>query len=287
MQMEEGYLNLGGKKIWYCVYGKDKANTPMLVVHGGPGFSSFTDVFCEFRDERPVYFYDQLGCGKSDLAENPDQYSVEAYVQELENVLKELKLSEVILLGHSWGGALVCSYMLEKNPEGIKSLILASPYLSTPYFFRDAQENLSRLPESVISTIEKCEKNNDYGEEYMGATIEYYKRFMCILEPFPMSLIEAFNKMNQDIYFTLWGPSEFSITGTLKDFDLYPELNKITVPVLLICGDRDEVGVKTMKDYQMAFPTAQLAVIPNASHMNVIERPDIFKAVINEFIKDK
>ena len=68
---------------------------------------TITEGFEELADQRPVYFYDQLGCGKSEKADSIDDYSIENYVEELAAVLKELHLEEVILLGHSWGGGLV------------------------------------------------------------------------------------------------------------------------------------------------------------------------------------
>lgn len=286
--MREGFIETKPGKIWYSVYGEEKQGTPMLIVHGGPGFPSIPLVYNEFSDERPVYFYDQLGGGKSDAAENPDYYSVDHFVQELEEVRSKLNLTNVILLGHSWGGGLVCAYMLEKKPEGVESIILESPYLSTPYFCNDIKENLSRLPESVVKTIENCEKNEDYGQEFYMAYIEYMKNYMCLMNPLPDALMGALQQlMGSNVYSTMWGTSELSINGKLENFDLYPELNKITVPVLLISGDRDEVGVKTLKDFQLAFSNAQMAIIPKASHMNHLEKPELFKAIVRDFIMEK
>jgi proline iminopeptidase len=245
------------------------------------------NVISEFSAERPVYFYDQLGGGKSDAAEDPDYYSVDHFVQELEEVRNKLNLTNVILFGHSWGGGLVCAYMLDKKPEGVESLILESPYLSTPYFCNDIKENLSRLPESVVRTFEKCEENGDYGQEFYMAYIEYMKNYMCLMNPLPDVLKGAMQQlMGSNVYSTLWGNSELSINGKLESFDLYPQLNEIAVPVLLISGDRDEVGVKTIKDYQLAFCNAQMAVIPRASHMNHLEKPELFKAIVRDFLTE-
>ncbi len=88
-------------------------------------------------------------------------------------------------------------------------------------------------------------------------------------------------KMNTDVYMRMWGPSEFTVTGSLKHFDLYPRLREIDVPVLLTCGDMDEAHVKTVKDFQDGFANACMAVIPDATHMHHIERPEIYKAAVN------
>jgi len=92
-------------------------------------------------------------------------------------------------------------------------------------------------------------------------------------------------KMNMGVYIRMWGPSEFTVTGNLKNFDLYPRLGEIDVPVLLKCGDRDEAHVKTVKDFQEAFGNACMAVIPDATHMYHIERPEIYRTVVNRFLR--
>ena len=63
-------------------------------------------------------------------------------------------------------------------------------------------------------------------------------------------------------------------------------LPEITEPVLLTCGDRDEAGVATVKEFQLAFPDARMAVIPQAAHIHHIERPAIFAAVVKDFLQE-
>lgn len=284
LKVKEGFVETGNGRIWYSAYGEDKNGVLVLVVHGGPGFMSMPHVMKDLADERPVYFYDQLGCGKSDKAENPDYYSVENYVGELDGVIRDLGLSEVILLGHSWGAGLICAYMLDKKPEIVKKLILSSPYLSTPIWERDVRKLMSELPQPMVEIVRKAEETHEYGEEYYGVMIEFYKRHMYTHMPFPDYLMEAFGAINQELYGMLWGPSEFQITGKLRTFDLAPRLGEITAPVLLICGDRDEMDVRTLRDFQMAMTNAQMAVIPDARHMNHLEQPEIFKAIARDFL---
>jgi proline iminopeptidase len=190
-------------------------------------------------------------------------------------------------MGFSWGCGLIASYMLEKKPAGVKALILSAPLLSTSLWDRDQREHITKMPSAMIKAIENGERSGDYTGEYQTAMMAYYNRHVCRLNPWPDSLLEALDGLNMDVYQTMWGPSEFTVTGKLKDFDLYPRLHEITIPVLLTCGDNDEAGVKTLKDFQMAFPQAQMAVIPNASHLHQIEQPQIYKIVVNEFLKNQ
>jgi proline iminopeptidase len=284
--LEEGYISVGGKNIWYCVYGKEKEGTPVLFVHGGPGFSTITDGIRELSEDRPVYFYDQLGSMRSDMADSSDTYTVGYFVGELDEVRKSLGLDKVILMGHSWGGGLVAAYVLDRKPEGVSSLVLVSPFLSAALFEEDTRRNFDRLPEEFRKTIEAYDRDGNYGQEYQIAMVEYYKAYMCLQRPFPGVLMQAFGTMNEEVYGKLWGPSELKLVGTLRDFDLLPELGNLNLPVLIVGGDNDEVGVEGMRVCQLAIPNARLAVIPGAAHMNYLDQPELFRSVVGKFIRE-
>ncbi|MCF7888124.1 MAG: proline iminopeptidase-family hydrolase [Candidatus Omnitrophica bacterium] len=284
--MKKDFIDTENGKIWYSVYGENKKEIPLLVLHGGPGFLSMPEVIKKLSDKRPVYFYDQLGCGRSDRAADKSYYSVTNYIEELSQVREKLGLKEIYLMGFSWGTMLACSYLLEKKPSGVKGLILSGPYLSSPRWHADQRENIANLAPNLRKIIEKAEKKKDYGKKYESAMMAYYQKHVCRLRPWPKYLEDAFSQLNMDVYLTMWGPSEFTITGTLKNYDLLPKLNKIKQPVLLTCGDYDEAGVKTVKDYQMAFQNASMAVLPNSSHIHHLEKPNLFLQIVRNFIKD-
>ena len=67
--IREGYVNVTGGRVWYRMVGGDNryARTPVLVVHGGPGIPhDYLTSLDALAEERPVIYYDQLGCGRSD-----------------------------------------------------------------------------------------------------------------------------------------------------------------------------------------------------------------------------
>ena len=284
--MREGFVTTPNGKIWYSVYGEEQTKNPLLAVHGGPGFLSMTEGMEDLWRDRPVYFYDQLGCGRSDRAADAGFYSVANYVEELKTVRAALGLTEVVLMGFSWGCALTCAYLLAERPAGVRGVALCAPYLSTPAWDADQRQNIALLPPAIRAAIERGEAAGEYGDEYQAAMMAYYERHICALSPWPDSLQAAMGLMNEAVYHAMWGPSEFTITGKLKEFDLTPRLGEIPQPVLLTCGDRDEAGVKTVKDFQMAFPNARMAVIPQAAHLHQLERPTIFTAVVQDFLRE-
>ncbi len=81
--MREQYIQTNRGRIWTGVFGEEKRGIPLLVIHGGPGFMSMTDVVSDLSVDRPVYFYDQLGSGKSDKAADPDDYTVDSFIEAL------------------------------------------------------------------------------------------------------------------------------------------------------------------------------------------------------------
>ena len=284
--MQEDFITYQGKKIWYAVFGKEMKKTPLLIVHGGPGFHTMTDVFSDFSDTRPVYFYDQLGCGHSDRADDPKDYTLAYYIAELDAVIQALALDEVILLGDSWGGGLVPAYVIDKKPPQVKALVLSSPVLGIPMLAASIRDNFKQLPDWVEQTLRAGDESLVFDQNYQMATITYYKKFYCNIDPVPEYVRQLMTETNPDVYQTLWGPSEFTINGTLKDFDLEPQLHEITMPVLITVGDSDAIGVKPLKDCQLKFPDADLAVIPHSTHLHFLEKPELYKLTIRDFLKN-
>jgi proline iminopeptidase len=73
--------------------------------------------------------------------------------------------------------------------------------------------------------------------------------------------------VNEAIYNYMQGPSEFTITGTLKRYDVTPQLKHITVPTLYTVGEFDEADPPTIKRFARMTPGAQVAVLPGAAHL--------------------
>ena len=98
----EGTVQVSGGNIWYRVVGAGKKGVPLLTVHGGPGAPhEYLNPLKALAEERPVVFYDQLGCGHSDRPSDPALWTVEHFVEELDLLRKALYLNQVPILGQS------------------------------------------------------------------------------------------------------------------------------------------------------------------------------------------
>jgi proline-specific peptidase len=284
--VREGYIPVTGGKVWYRITGSGNAN-PVILLHGGPGSSSdYLKPLERLSVDRPVIVYDQLGCGRSDDPDDDRLWRIERFVEELGQVRSALKLKEVHLYGHSWGSMLAVDYMLKK-PEGVKSVILASPCLSVTRWADDARGLIEKLPFTTRQAIRRHEQEGTTdSKEYEAAVAEYLKNYLCRLSPWPTELMQAFDRSNQKIYRTMWGPSEWFPTGNLRTYERVERLHEIKVPTLFTAGRYDEATPAATSWYRSHVPHSALRIFEQSSHLAMFEEQDAYLECIREFLKE-
>lgn len=241
---QESFLSFRGYPIWYRLVGEQGgANTfPLLCLHGGPGGThDYLEPLAELaRGGRQVIFYDQLGCGNSAHPHDPSLWTVRLYLEELAAVRQALGLHEVHILGQSWGGMLALEYAITK-PSGLKSLILADTPASTAQWLAEINRLREELPLEVQSTLAQHEAAGTTDDPaYQQAMMVFYRRHVCRLNPWPECLNRTFAEIAQSqVYRTMWGPSEFYVTGTLREWRAEERLSEIRVPTLVLGGRYD------------------------------------------------
>lgn len=283
---QEGFINVTGGKIWYQIVGVSKKKTPLLVLHGGPGAThDYLEPLAALSSNRPIIFYDQLGGGKSDRPEDKSLFNIHRFQEELHTLRNVLQLEKVYLLGHSWGCMLATSYILEKNAEGVLGLILSGPYLSTKRWISDQREHIRNLPPATQKTILDCEASRRFDSpEYQAAMLEFYKQHLCRTKKWPEALEKTFGSMGQAVYNHMWGPSEFTVTGTLKDYEIVEELSKIKIPVLFTAGAYDEAAPNSVRYYQSKIAGSKVHIFENASHSHHLEATNEYLKIVDEFL---
>ncbi len=286
-QVQEGTVNVTGGKVWYRIVGADSPGIPLIVIHGGPGAPhDYLEPLEALADERPVIFYDQLGCGNSACPDDPSLWTTGRFVDELEQVRAALAPGDVHILGQSWGTTLVSEYMITRKPAGVMSLIFSAPCLSVKRWEADQRQYLTELPEKERTIILECEETGNFSSpEYQDAMMTYYRLHLCRLEEWPDSMNRTFEKMGAGVYNYMWGPSEFTMTGTLKDFDQSLHLHEISVPVLFTCGRYDEATPESTAYYQSMLPGSELMIFEDASHMHHIEMTDEYLSLVRDFLR--
>jgi proline iminopeptidase len=282
---KEGFIEVEGGKIWYRIDGKgDK--TPVLLLHGGPGSSSFNlDPLKELSQDRPVIFHDQLGCGRSTRITDTTLMTIEKNVEQLEQVRKALKLDKFYLYGHSWGTMLGMDYYV-KYPKGIQGLIFSSPLFSTKIWTDDADTLIKTLPEATQKAIRESERQKKYASEaYKEAMKVYYKAYVRRSDKSKSQQDSAAKFFGENVYNFMWGPSEFTATGNLLNYNRLKDLPKITVPTLLTAGEFDEARPSSVRYYTSLIPGAQFKEIPQAAHSTMMDNPKEYIGVLREFLR--
>jgi proline iminopeptidase len=280
MRRTEGFVPVKGGNVWYEIVGEG-AKTPLILVHGGPGYPhDYLKPLEDLADERQIVFYDQLGCGNSDVTTDTSLWSIEEFVSELGRLIQFLGIKKYHLLGHSWGAAVVASFALTK-PEGLISLIMSDPYVSTPHWIKDAKRLISSLPQEMQTALAS---SNIESPEYKNASKEYYFRFVKRYDVSPDVFAIAAGKMNIDLYKFMWGTEEFRPTGSLLNYDLTPKFSEITTPILLLCGRYDEATPEASTEYQKLLPQAQLKVFENSAHYPFWNEPKEYIQTVREFL---
>ena len=100
-----------GGNVYVRVNGDLDAAPPVVFLHGGPGgaHNSLASML-GLADERAVILYDQLDSGKSDRPNDPANWRVERFVEELEAIRSAVGAEKLHLVGHSWGSAIALEY---------------------------------------------------------------------------------------------------------------------------------------------------------------------------------
>jgi len=285
---ESGFLAVKGGKIWYRLNGRQhfaSGKTPLIILHGGPGSSHhYLLPFLDLANERPVILYDQLDCGLADRPNDPSNWNVERFVSEIESIRIALGLDRVALFGNSCGATWAAEYAT-RQAAGLEALILGSPFLSGPRYLRDAKKLLGQLPADVVSIIEHHEAAGTINnEEYHEAIFVWYQRHVCRLDPWPDFLNRTIELFNNDLYHNMWGPSEPTLSGSLKDYDIEPKLNLIKAPTFYLCGEHDEMTPTTVSIFAKQTPDSKFKSYKGASHTPHIEARSEFMQDVSQFL---
>ena len=274
----------------FNVWTKRVGNNPtkkVLLLHGGPGANHeyFQAIDSYFPKESiEYYYYDQLGSSFSDKPKDQSLWTIERFVDEVEQVRLALGLDEnnFIIFGHSWGGILGLEYAL-KHQNRMKALIISNMVPSIPDYIKYANDVLApKLDPSVLKKIREYENAGDYtNTEYLGLIEEHYypKHVLRMpLEEWPNPVTRSLAGLNYEIYLKMQGPSEFGVVGDalLKDWDRKNDLKNLKIPVLTIGGQYDTMDPKQMEWMSTEVQNGTYLHCPNGSHWSMYDDQETY-----------
>lgn len=267
--MQDGFVTVDGLRTYYRVEGTGEVGgrRPMLVLHGGPGLPhDYLEALTRLADTRRVFFYDQIGCGRSERPPAGYPWSVARFAEQIDETRRALQLEGPIhVYGQSFGGFLALEHALAGPP--LASLVLANTAASIPV----AAEQLRALGAG------------DPSPEAQQRFME--KHFVGGVGTTPESLARAFEGFGGECYAALWG-SEPLPTGPLLGWDVTDRLGEISVPTLVFNGRNDQLPPACGETIHRGIVGSRFHVFEGSAHLPYETEPEEHDRVVRSFLDE-
>jgi proline iminopeptidase len=281
---------------------EEGAGTPILVIHGGPGFppaGPWRAGAALGRDYRLIYYH-QRGCGLSsrpikrfsgsnmyaNMKELNRTLGLGAQVADIERIRRILGVEKLVLMGHSFGALLAALYAAE-FPEHVRASIYVAPADLTvlPNKESDLFELVRRrMPaemkpefESYMTEYFDFRRAFQRSEEESGA---FYGRFAKFYGAAAGAALPHSGDVSAAGYQPL---AVYCSMG--KHHDYSAALRAVTTPVLTIHGSLDMQPESVSRGFAARFPNCRYTRIDGASHFVFEDRPEEFAGQVREFLK--
>jgi L-proline amide hydrolase len=290
---DQGFIAFRDMRTWYRVTGDlDSARAPLVVLHGGPGAAhDYTLRIAGLAEQgRTVIHYDQVGTGRSTHLPDrgADFWTVQLFLDELDNLLAELGIADGYhLLGQSWGGMLAAEHAV-RRPVGLRGLVIANSPASMELWVSEANRLRADLPPDVQETLTRHEDAGTTDHpDYHAAEKVFYDRHVCRVVPNPPEVVATFAAIEADptVYHTMNGPTEFHVIGTLRNWSIIDRLDRVTAPTLIISGHYDEATRATVRPYAERIPDARWEIFEKSSHMPHVEEEERYLDLVGDFLQ--
>lgn len=284
----------------FRVWTKRVGNNPrikVLLLHGGPGAThELYECFDGYLPHEGIeyIYYDQLGSYYSDRPNGEELWTIDRFVDEVEQVRKALDLNKdnFYLLGQSWGGILALEYAFAYQ-DNLKGLIISNMMSDVQAYNTYAKEVLGpQMPPEVFKEILEIEEKKDFENpryEELLMQHHYVDHVLRMpLDKWPNSITRTFEHLNPDVYVYMQGPSEFGITGgaTLENWSRSKDLPKIKVPTLTIGGTYDTMDPKHMEWMAGEVQNGKYLHCPEGSHLSQYDDQKTYISGLVKFLRD-
>jgi proline iminopeptidase/L-proline amide hydrolase len=287
----EAMVPVPGGRVYVRINGDlDGPRPPIVMLHGGPGSSHWYFLNATaMAGERAVILYDQLDSGRSETPDDPANWQVARFVEELEAIRTHLKVKRWHVLGASWGGTVALEYAA-RQPKALAGVVLQSPLISTEVWLKDARALKDGMPPAIRDLLDGCDTPGFARKAQCDAATDAFNARHVRMRATPPE-IGAYKaalprSFSPGIYNHMWGRAEFTASGTLKDYDGRPLLARLDGKrSLFVAGEHDEARPATVKALAAMVPGgAAFAEIPAAAHSIMNDNPAGFLAVLGPWL---
>ncbi len=238
-------------RLFYTTYNKTSGNT-LLLIHGAGGSHQSWPPALRRLQGVSVYALDLPGHGRSDP---PAHDNIAAYADAVLAFIDALNLQNVTLLGHSMGGAIAQTVALRQQ-TAVTRLVLLGTGASLPVS--------SAILDGIMSNP--------------AATVHMVNKFSWARSA-PAEMVT----MGEEVLLQVDPHVIHADFVACNAFDISDQLGKITVPTLVISGDKDKMTpMENGRFLADNIPNAQFALIEGGGHMMALEQPAKVAALIKE-----
>ena len=249
--------------------------TPILFLHGFTGSANDWDfVNGNIHEEFTPIFIDLIGHGNSDSPNEVEQYSEKCQVEIINELLKLLSISKLILVGYSMGGRIALSYNIS-YPDKVKGLVLES----TSYGIEDENERNERIKNDY--TLAKFIESD--------GIVNFINHWMSIPLFQSLAKIEP-SKVQNMKEIKIASNNPIGLKNSLLGFSAGGmnfhgnSLSELKQKVLLIAGEFDTKFCNIAKNFHKLLPNSEIKIVNDCGHNVHFEKPEEFLNFLNTFL---
>lgn len=266
------------------------SGTPLLIVHGGPGvpcgyvYRAHEQYAAEGFE---VVSWDQLGCGRSDRPDDPSLWTVARFVDEVEEVRRQLGWDRFLMLGNSWGGMLGMEYCLQ-HLDRVQAFVIGNIAASMPRLIQGFDRVKAALGSDTVRMMAQREADGTVQHpEYLAARTLLMYRHMCRTETWPAPLVDSMapDGIGTGPFNAMFGPHFFNCSGNLRDWDRMADLGRITVPTLVTTSEWDYILPEYVRLTHEHLPNSELVCFRDSGHLPFWDAADRYHPAVLSFLK--
>ena len=283
MTPESRLVQVNGLRIHYLDWGGP--GQPVVLIHATGLVAWVWQPLAEALRRagyRPIA-YDQRGHGGSDKPSGG--YTFDVMADDLRALLAALDLAPAIGIGLS-GGATAIAICAADHPGAFERAVLIEPIFFPNRDLPDARADHS---DSMVNrTIKRRAVWTSRAEIY-----ESYRArppFSTWRDDLLRLYVEHGTALREDGQVELRCPPaiEAQIYDSAPGFDPWPHLRRLTIPALVIRGERSEpVGPNQGAAIRDSLPRGELLTIPNCGHFVPMEQPEVLERAVLSFLRDR
>lgn len=259
---------------WHFEDSGDAERTPLVLLHGFTGCGRlWSEMVASLRSEFRCIAPDLPGHGKTQAGDSISAYQMPHVAAQLAHVLSSVEPQQTAVWGYSMGGRLALAYAI-MFPERVSRLVLesASPGLADPTERRQRQESDERLAMDIEAK----------GVAAFVATWEAHPLFQYqrVLPESKLVRMRAIRLANtaMGLAMSLRG------MGTGAQEPLHARLASLSVPTLILVGEKDDKFRAIGAQMARVIPSATYRVVPGAGHTTFWEQSEACLKIVRPFL---